>query len=607
MSSDASDHSDQPQNPPETPSLDAPAGGSNDSQGAGRRKILIGSQRDPDAYRPKPKRDWVSVKKPAKGQGQAGKDEPAAPVEGPPPAAGPERLDLPASIEPIVVTTDLPDVSGPEQAGPLVEVVESACVGPVPGLPTEEPPASLSESVPPAEPAELPPSLADPRIVEDLLADSGISETMLVGTGSWPSTGKKFPPPNLRGQLPPDLEQEYQAALADVPLDTLMAGAETLTAQTALEPESRCSARVVAVSREDVFVELGGREQGILPLRLFPEPPQAGAVLEVVVIRFNPEDGLYEVTLPLAAAEIGDWSQVTDGMLVEARVTGHNTGGLECEVNRLRGFIPASQIALYRVENLEEFVDQKFTCLVTEANVQRRNLVLSRRAVLEREREEARALIFDSLAPGQVLEGVVRKILDFGAFVDLGSGVDGLLHVSQLGWGRVKHPSEVVQEGQKIRVRVDKVIRETKKISLSYKDLLENPWNDADRKYEVHSVIHGRVVKIMEFGAFVEVEPGVEGLVHISELSHKRVARVSEVVKEGDEIDAVVLSVDPKAQRISLSMKNVNPPPEAEAPSPAAAQEPPAKPVQKPSKQPTRPLKGGLGRSPRGAKYGLKW
>jgi small subunit ribosomal protein S1 len=394
--------------------------------------------------------------------------------------------------------------------------------------------------------------------------------------------------------------------MADVPLDTLMDGMEITTAQASLEPESRYPARVVAVSREDVFVELGGREQGILPLRLFPEPPQPGSVLEVVVVRFNPEDGLYEVTLPLAAAEIGDWSQVTEGMLVEARVTGHNAGGLECEVNRLRGFIPVSQISLYRVENLEEFVDQKFTCLVTEANPQRRNLVLSRRAVLEREREEARATILESLAPGQVREGVVRKVLDFGAFVDLGSGVDGLLHVSQLGWGRVKHPSEVVQEGQKISVRVDKVDRESRKISLSYRDLLENPWTGADRKYVVNTVVRSKVVKIMEYGAFVELEPGVEGLVHISELSHKRVPRVSDVVKEGDEIDAVVLSVDPKAQRISLSMKNVNPPPEAEAAAPApAAEEPPAKP--KPPRQPARPLKGGLGRSPRGSKFGLNW
>jgi len=604
MTSDANDQSGQPQNPPEMTPPEAPNGDPNDSQERPRRKILIGSQRDPDAYKPKPKRDWVPVKKP--GKGKAGREEPETPAEDQPVAAGPERLDVPAPVESMVVTTVLPRVSRPDQAGPPVEVIESACAVEMPLLSAVELSVDLAVSAEPMGMAELPASLAEPTVVEDLLGEPGITESTLVVPGSWSGPGKKFPPPNIRGQLPPDLEQEYQAALSDVPLDTLMAGIETVSAQLALEPESRHAARVVAVSREDVFVELGGREQGIIPLRLFAEPPQPGTVLEVVVIRFNQEDGLYEVTLPLVAAEIGDWSQVTEGMLVEARVTGHNAGGLECEVNRLRGFIPASQISLYRVENLEEFVEQKFNCLVTEADAQRRNLVLSRRAVLEREREEARHAILESLAPGQVCEGVVRKIVDFGAFVDLGSGVDGLLHVSQLGWGRVKHPSEVVQEGQKIRVRVDKVDRTTKKISLSYKDLLENPWNGADRKYEVSTVVRGKVVKIMEYGAFVELEPGVEGLVHISELSHKRVPRVSDVVKEGDEIDAVVLSVDPGARRISLSMKNVNPPPEPEAPAPSpAAQEPPAKP--KPSRQPAKPLRGGLGRSPRGSKFGLNW
>ena len=175
------------------------------------------------------------------------------------------------------------------------------------------------------------------------------------------------------------------------------------------------------------------------------------------------------------ASEVADWSQVAEGMLVEARVTGHNTGGLECEVNRIRGFIPISQIALYRVENLAEFVDQKFTCLVTEANPARQNLVLSRRAVLEREKEEARKALFESLAPGQIHEGVVRKFLDFGAFVDLG-GVDGLLHVSQMGWGRIEHPRDVLQEGQTIRVRIEKVDQTTGKISLGYRDMLESPW-----------------------------------------------------------------------------------------------------------------------------------
>ena len=363
--------------------------------------------------------------------------------------------------------------------------------------------------------------------------------------------------------------------------------------------------RVMMIRREDAFVELGGREQGIVPLRQFDEPPEVGAEVEVRVVRFHREDGLYELSKVGAATNVADWADLEEGMLVEARVTGHNSGGLECEVNRIRGFIPVSQISLYRVEDLAQFVDEKFTCLVTEANPRRNNLVLSRRAVLEREREEARRNLLESLGPGQVHQGVVRKLVDFGAFVDLG-GVDGLVHVSQLAWGRVNHPREVLHVGQTIQVKVESVDKAASRISLSYRDLLENPWADVAMKYPVTSTVHGQVTKLMEYGAFVQIEPGVEGLVHISELSHKRVWRTSDVVKEGDEIDAVVLSVDPEAQRISLSMKDLVPEPQPARQEQASEPEEPS-PPSKARKKPSKPLQGGLGRSSAGDKFGLKW
>ena len=264
--------------------------------------------------------------------------------------------------------------------------------------------------------------------------------------------------------------------------------------------------------------------------------------------------------LPGAAVELGNWDEVQEGMLVDAAVTGHNAGGLECEVNHIRGFIPVSQISLYRVEDLARFVGQRFTCLIAEANRERKNLVLSRRAVLEREKEEKKQQFFSALAPGQIHEGTVRKLLDFGAFVELGNGIDGLLHVSQLSWGRVKHPSEVVQEGQTIRVRIEKIDLQTGRIGLSYRDMLENPWSAAAAKYLPRTPVRGKVTRLMDFGAFVELEPGIEGLVHISELSHKRVWRAADVVKEGDEIEVLVLNVDPQAQRMSLSIKALHQP-----------------------------------------------
>jgi ribosomal protein S1 len=417
---------------------------------------------------------------------------------------------------------------------------------------------------------------------------------------------RKFPRPSVRDHFSAEMEEEFQEAVADMPLDSLMA-VEGGAPQGPLEPESRQAARVVALQRDEVFVELGGKDQGILPIAQFAEPPAVGTVFDVIVSRLNPDDGLYELRLPGKAAEVADWSQVSEGMMVEARVTGHNTGGLECEVNRIRGFIPISQVAMYRVDNLAEFVDQKLACLVTEVNPARQNLVLSHKAVLEREKEDARKAFFESLAPGQIHEGVVRKIMDFGAFVDLG-GADGLLHVSQMGWGRIQNPRDVVQEGQAIRVRIEKFDPETGKISLGYRDMLDSPWTNADGKYLTSTVVHGRVVKIMDFGAFVELEPGVEGLVHISELSFKRVTRVTDVVKEGQEVDVMVLAVDTQAQRISLSIKEALRPAEPETPPEAAAATGDAAATARPQpkKQPSVPLKGGLGRTSLGGLFGSK-
>jgi len=558
-----------PEAEPVDPDAEAPA-----NTRTRRRRILIGSQRDPAAYRPGPRRDWIPLEE------QQEKPAPKAP----------KRAEDRA----------VPEAAGGEKPPAGIAAGEQSPPQP-PADPQAVPPkdaAVEAEPAPPAAPAVL---------EEDAFQAETAASDLFAEMVEMPAVGesKRFPPPNIRGELPPDLEDQFQAAIAGAPLDELMTGGEAVTGQSPWEAESTLTGRVVAVRREDVFVELGDREQGILPVKQFDDPPEVGSTIEVRVVRFNPEDGLYELALPQAAAEVGDWSDLEEGMIVEARVRGHNSGGLECEVNHIRGFIPVSQIALYRVEDLAEFVDQKFNCLVTEVNPRRRNLVLSRRAVLEREREEARQQLLESLAPGQVREGVVRKLVDFGAFIDLG-GVDGLLHVSQLSWARVDHPSDVLQEGQKIEVRVEKVDASAGRISLAYRDMLENPWTDVDKKYPPNTTVEGKVSKLMEFGAFVELEPGVEGLVHISELSHKRVWRPSDVVNEGDQIQAVVLSVDAEAQRISLSIKDLTPEPEPAAEEePGGADKPPPPP--KRPRKPSTPLKGGLGRSPRGEQFGLKW
>ncbi|HWB10742.1 MAG TPA: S1 RNA-binding domain-containing protein [Pirellulales bacterium] len=409
--------------------------------------------------------------------------------------------------------------------------------------------------------------------------------------------------PNIRERLPIDLELEVEEALGGVSLDEMIEpGAAAPGAD--LAPDSRHRGRIASMHRDNVFIDLGGRNQGVLSLRQFPVAPEAGAIVEVIVTRFDPEEGLYQLALPGAPVDVADWSQLAAGMVVEAKITGHNKGGLECEVNHIRGFIPAGQISLFRVEDLAQFVGEAMTCVVTEANPERRNLVLSRRAVLEREKAEAKDKLMLELAEGQVREGVVRSLQDYGAFIDLG-GVDGLLHVSQLSWQRVKHPNEVLQVGQPIKVKIRKIDAESGKISLAFRDLSENPWTSAPQKYPSTSVHEGTVSKIMDFGAFVELEPGVEGLVHISELSHGRVFRVRDIVSEGQKVEVKVLSIDPEQQRISLSMKALQAKPEAKKAETEAPEkdEPPPPPLPKPK----GPLKGGLGRDTGGERFGLKW
>jgi len=419
---------------------------------------------------------------------------------------------------------------------------------------------------------------------------------------------KKTPVPSIRKQLSPELEIEVELALGGMSLEEVLdpaTSAGTSAAAGELEPEARVHGRVAAVHRDNVFIDLGQRNQGILSLRQFPEPPQPGTPLEVIINRFDPEEGLYQLSLPGAAVDVADWSQLSEGLLVSTRITGHNKGGLECEVNHIRGFIPAGQVSLFRIEDFSQFVGETLLCIVTEARPEKRNLVLSRRAVLEREKAEAKTRLMAELREGDVREGTVRSLQDYGAFIDLG-GVDGLLHVSQLSWQRVRHPSEVLTVGQPIKVKIKKVDSETGKISLAFRDLTENPWTSASYKYPVTSTHTGTVSKVMDFGAFVQLEPGIEGLVHVSELAHGRVWRTSDVVTEGQEVEVKVLSVDAEQQRISLSMKALMAKPEAIKKAEPEVPEPEELPPVQPKKR-TTPLRGGIGRGTGGEEFGLKW
>jgi len=409
-----------------------------------------------------------------------------------------------------------------------------------------------------------------------------------------------FPQPLAKGGSL-DLEDEIAAALGGKSLDELIAMEDSATQGAMLEADTRLSARVVKIHRENVFFTLGGRDEGIAPLKQFAEPPEINATLDVNVVKYDASEGLYELSIPGASVSVGDWSDISEGMVVEARVTGHNTGGLECDVNNLRGFIPVSQISLYRVDDMEQFVDQRLQCVVVEANPERRNLVLSHRGLLEREQETARQSLMDELEVGQLREGVVRRIQDFGAFVDLG-GVDGLVHISRLSWDRVNHPSDVLEEGQRIEVKVEKIDPDTGKIGLSYRDTTVHPWDGIDAKYSTGMTASGKVTRIAKFGAFVRLEAGIEGLIHISELAHHRVQNVASVVSEGQEVEVKVLSVDREAQRMSLSLKAMMSAPQAEE-----ADDTPDEPQEPTVPQFKGELKGGTNRPTGGEQFGLQW
>jgi small subunit ribosomal protein S1 len=415
------------------------------------------------------------------------------------------------------------------------------------------------------------------------------------------------------------IEQELDAAL-EAEINAAMGGGTsssvgevgTITAPIAEAPAEdtltqgkKLKGKVALLHGEDMFLDLGFRSQGILPLKQFEgkEVPAVGTELTVIVHKVSPEEGLIHVNLPSGRQKVqGNWDAVQVGMVVDCTVSKTNKGGLEVNVGSLRGFMPSGQVALHFVENLESFVGQKLSVKILEANRAKKNLIVSRRALLIEERAEAEQKILATLEVGQTLDGTVKTIKDYGAFVDLG-GVDGFIHIGQMSWQHIKHPKEVLGEGQAVQVKVISISEDKKKIGLSVKQLSSSPWENAASKYGVGEKVTGTVTRLTDFGAFVQLEPGVEGMVHISELDHKRVSRVADVVTVGQALELQVRDVDPVKRRIGLSLKSLKAKPEAATPAPEETPEEPAAPL--PPKRKV-PLKGGRERDEpqRGGMFG---
>ncbi len=532
----------------------------------------------------------------------------------------------------IAIGTQRPGVK-PPSLGPKYRYVGPAASAPPDAAlaPSEPVPAGAApKAVTPADaPAEAAVASEAPRVDDqphDRQGAGGSGPAPRGGRGKrrdgvkMPSPADVLPPskrvavPNLRAGLDEDLEADFEAAIGDLAIDDMLEAQAAIKAEAPLDPGTRITGVVLSIGADTAFIDLGGRRQGAMKLAGFldrgEDLPEPGQPIAVSVGGRNEADGLYDVAPANRAVAVEDWSQLEAGMVVEARVTAANKGGLECEVAGLRGFMPASLVSTWRVENLEELVGQTLESLVTEIVPAARRLVLSRRAVIEKQAAEAKVKMLETLETGDEFEGIVRSVRDFGAFVDIGNGVEGLVHVSELSWERVANPADVLQQGQKVRVIVKKIDPETGKIGLSARALIESPWKRAADKYHVGATVRGTVTRIAQFGAFVRLEPGVEGLVHISELATRRIRSVSDVVKEGEQVECRVLAIDPDEQKLALSIKALAPPPAAKhsagEPEPEAEEAEPETPPP-PRKQRTTPLKGGVGGDSDGARFGLKW
>jgi small subunit ribosomal protein S1 len=366
------------------------------------------------------------------------------------------------------------------------------------------------------------------------------------------------------------LDAEIEAALSGLSEDELYgdkpqaAGAQQPEAHTGSGDKQVRRGRVTRIDKDDIFVDFGGKSQGIVSRQQYlgSEEPAVGQEAEFVVDRYDAREGLLILSRRGATAQNVTWENLEVGQVVEATVTGTNKGGLECEVKGMRAFMPAGQVELYHVPDFAQYVGQKLTAEVMQFEREGKNIVLSRRNILEREKEEQKQKMMAELAEGQVRRGTVRSVMDFGAFVDLG-GVDGLLHVSELSFRRGRHnANEFVKVGDVVDVKILKIDRETGKLSLSLKQARGiDPWAGAETKYAAGTTVTGRVTRVEQFGAFIEIEEGVEGLLPVSEMSYQRIRHPSEVVKEGDTIKLVVLSLDAVARRMSFSLKQAGPDP----------------------------------------------
>jgi small subunit ribosomal protein S1 len=323
--------------------------------------------------------------------------------------------------------------------------------------------------------------------------------------------------------------------------------------------------RILEIRSNEVLVDIGYKSEGVISLSEFEDPSalKVGDEVEVLLEKLEDDDGMVVLSRDKAEQK-KNWDRIvavcSEGGTVEGKVKAKVKGGLIVNIG-VDAFLPGSQIDVAPPRNLDEYVGKTYQFRVVKISPERHNIVLSRRDLIEQEREEKRRKLLSEMRVGQTRSGVVKNLTDFGAFIDL-DGLDGLLHITDMSWGRITHPSELLKVGDTIEVMVLEVDREKERVSLGMKQKSRNPWDDIEYKYPVHTRVRGRIVSVLPYGAFVELEPGVQGMIHVSELSWtRRIARASDVLKAGEEVDAIVLEIKKDEQKISLGIRQLEPNP----------------------------------------------
>jgi small subunit ribosomal protein S1 len=367
-----------------------------------------------------------------------------------------------------------------------------------------------------------------------------------------------------RAALDAELMREIDEALGGMRLEDIVDERGGAPGRVPVRGERHMRVGTISRVRDgEVYIEFDPKRHGVCPLGQFETEPKVGETFEFVEERFDPYEQLWVVSRR-GATQKADWDNLAEGMVVEARCVGMNKGGLDMEVAHHKAFMPASQVDIRHIPDISIFLGEKFPVKVLEIRKEKGRMVVSRKACILEERARMRDKILEELEVGQTRTATITSVMQYGAFADLG-GVDGLIHIGDLSHERVKDPGEVVKVGDVVEVRVLRIDRDAKppKIALGRKQTLADPGIGALSSLEVGATVTGRVTKLMDFGAFVEVAPGVEGLVHVSEIAHERIAAPAQVLRAGEVIQCKVLAIDTERKRISLSRKALLDRPEA--------------------------------------------